>query len=274
MKILLIFISPGKTTEKVSRLLAGRFTRDGHQINMLNIGRPGSRSFGEVGAGIFEGVDLIGVGSPVFHMRAFEPVEKFLDESLPHAAVQTRAFLYLTYGGITTGKAFLNLSLLLEKHSVPLVGAFKVWAPHFFNPAQYPDPAAAQTVEKFVHLITANQFHQIDWQQARRMFSYQSRNAGMIYPFTELIGRLRQLPIRFDREKCSGCGRCVNECPTGALRLEGIPVRDPEKCLYCYRCTMTCPRKAVLCATEKVERMMKSNIKVLGEEQPRNAVYL
>lgn len=273
MKILLIFISPGKTTEKVSRLLAGRFTRDGHQVALLNIGRPGSRSFGEAGAGIFNGVDLIGVGSPVFHMRAFEPLDRFLEEALPHAAGQTRAFLYLTYGGITTGKAFLNLSLLLEKHSVPLIGAFKVWAPHFFNPAQYPDPAAAQTVEDFCRRMTANQFRAIEWERVRPMFSYQTRKARIIYPFTELIGRLRQLPIRFDREKCSGCGRCVNECPAGALRLEGIPVRDPEKCLYCYRCTVACPCQAVICATEKVERMMKSNIKVLGEEQPRNAVF-
>jgi ferredoxin/flavodoxin len=273
MKILLIYISPGKTTEKISRLLADRFTRDGHQVALLNIGRSGSRSFREVGAGIFNGVDLIGVGSPVFHMRAFEPLEAFLEEALPHAAGHIHAFLYLTYGGITTGRAFLNLSRLLEKHGVPLIGAFKVWAPHFFNPAQYPDPAAAQTVEDFCRRASDNRFRAIEWDQVRPVFSNQSRKARMIYPFTELIGRLRQLPIHFDREKCSGCGRCVNECPAGALRLDGIPVRDRDNCLYCYRCTVVCPRKAVICATEKVERMMESNKKILGEEQPRNAVF-
>jgi Fe-S-cluster-containing hydrogenase component 2 len=56
--------------------------------------------------------------------------------------------------------------------------------------------------------------------------------------------------------------------------MDGIPVRDMEKCLYCYHCAVVCPSKAVICPTERVADMVKTNVKILGWEQPKNAIFL
>lgn len=42
-------------------------------------------------------------------------------------------------------------------------------------------------------------------------------------------------------EHCSGCGRCLDRCPTGALRLEGGLVQvDRARCDGCGKCVKSC----------------------------------
>lgn len=51
--------------------------------------------------------------------------------------------------------------------------------------------------------------------------------------------------INYDPEKCTGCGACVQVCPSGAARLEGaISVLDRELCTRCGRCVDACPAGA------------------------------
>lgn len=273
MNILLIYISPGKTTSKISRALSNRFEADGHRVTQLNIGKPGSRTFEDVGTGIFNDIDLIGIGSPVFHLRVMHPLTEFLKQALPHAHPRIGAFLFLTYGGISSGKAFLDLSNLVKKSNIPVIGAFKVWAPHFYNPVEYPDPEALRTVDNFYSRLKAKQLQPVDSEKTNRLFSYQTRKVKIAYYLANMIGRFRELPIHFDRQKCGGCKRCINECPSGALTFQGIPVRDTAKCVYCYHCAAICPHGAVICPTEKVADMVRTNKKLIGVENPQNAVY-
>jgi NAD-dependent dihydropyrimidine dehydrogenase PreA subunit len=55
-----------------------------------------------------------------------------------------------------------------------------------------------------------------------------------------------------DSEKCTGCGRCVEECPTGAVELvEGLAVIvRPDDCNYCTDCEPICPHGAIRCPFE------------------------
>ncbi len=51
--------------------------------------------------------------------------------------------------------------------------------------------------------------------------------------------------INYDPEKCTGCGTCVQVCPSGAARLEGaVSVLDRELCTRCGRCVDACPTGA------------------------------
>jgi len=55
------------------------------------------------------------------------------------------------------------------------------------------------------------------------------------------------MSVGIDRDKCDGCGVCVEICPTDALRLdedEKAYVKYNE-CWYCGCCELECPRKAV-----------------------------
>jgi len=49
-----------------------------------------------------------------------------------------------------------------------------------------------------------------------------------------------------DREKCTGCGLCVDACPVEAISLENDKAKvDEEKCTECGRCVEECPNEAI-----------------------------
>ena len=49
-----------------------------------------------------------------------------------------------------------------------------------------------------------------------------------------------------DREKCTGCGQCVEICPVQVIKIEGdFPVVDREWCIGCGVCAVPCPTSAV-----------------------------
>lgn len=54
--------------------------------------------------------------------------------------------------------------------------------------------------------------------------------------------------IKVDKEKCTGCGKCVEECPGDVLRLDPQTKRPVNKykndCWYCGVCEIECPSKA------------------------------
>ncbi len=48
-----------------------------------------------------------------------------------------------------------------------------------------------------------------------------------------------------NKEKCIGCGQCVDVCPVDAIKLEdGIAVISDE-CLECGACVSVCPVEAI-----------------------------
>ena len=48
------------------------------------------------------------------------------------------------------------------------------------------------------------------------------------------------------KEKCVGCGVCVESCPVEAISKDGDKyVIDAEKCVGCGACSGTCPSDAI-----------------------------
>ena len=50
-----------------------------------------------------------------------------------------------------------------------------------------------------------------------------------------------------DSDLCTGCGTCVDRCPTDAISLntENLAQRDAEACLGCGICARFCPEEAI-----------------------------
>ena len=58
------------------------------------------------------------------------------------------------------------------------------------------------------------------------------------------------VPLRFDREKCVGCLRCLEACQMDILLPPENPGEPPRlfwpgECWYCGACVMECPTGAV-----------------------------
>ncbi len=52
---------------------------------------------------------------------------------------------------------------------------------------------------------------------------------------------------KIDKETCTGCGICVESCPTEAISLDdtGKAVRDADACFGCGVCARFCPEEAI-----------------------------
>jgi ferredoxin len=53
------------------------------------------------------------------------------------------------------------------------------------------------------------------------------------------------MPAKVDKEKCTGCGVCVDACPQDAISLNDVAEIDAEKCTDCGTCVEECPNEAL-----------------------------
>jgi ferredoxin len=54
------------------------------------------------------------------------------------------------------------------------------------------------------------------------------------------------MPAIIDKEKCTGCETCVDECPADAISMaEEKAVVDVEACIDCAACVDACPVEAI-----------------------------
>jgi len=69
-----------------------------------------------------------------------------------------------------------------------------------------------------------------------------------------------------DEKRCSGCGKCVDVCPAGAIAIsQGTAIIDQERCSQCEACFHACPEQAILLVSEH---------SLVPEHDPRGAVDL
>ena len=71
--------------------------------------------------------------------------------------------------------------------------------------------------------------------------------------------------LRLDREKCTGCGVCLQVCPHGVFRLSGrkAEITDADLCMECGACRLNCAfgaldvNSGVGCAAAVINGMLK-----------------
>ncbi len=74
----------------------------------------------------------------------------------------------------------------------------------------------------------------------------------VLYPYEKLdpAPKLRG-KMKFDAEKCIGCGLCAKDCPSGACVMKDMggekerPVFNLDRCAFCAQCEETCPKDAI-----------------------------
>lgn len=67
------------------------------------------------------------------------------------------------------------------------------------------------------------------------------------------------LSLRIDETRCTGCGLCVEACPTGAIRvMDGVAHIDPALCRGCEVCRTACPTGAIVTVPASLEEAASS----------------
>jgi NAD-dependent dihydropyrimidine dehydrogenase PreA subunit len=58
---------------------------------------------------------------------------------------------------------------------------------------------------------------------------------------------LEEATLRFDPDKCTGCGNCLKVCPHQVFDLdrEKAECRDVGACIECGACALNCPTEAI-----------------------------
>jgi NAD-dependent dihydropyrimidine dehydrogenase PreA subunit len=58
--------------------------------------------------------------------------------------------------------------------------------------------------------------------------------------------RVRWMPAKVDKEKCTGCESCVEECPSEAISMVDEKAEiDVDACVDCGVCVDSCPVEAI-----------------------------
>ncbi|WP_020586912.1 DUF362 domain-containing protein [Desulfobacter curvatus] len=78
-----------------------------------------------------------------------------------------------------------------------------------------------------------------------------------------------------NKESCTGCGICVDECPAGAIHMENdIAFIEDDDCIRCGICHDVCPEDAARHDGERIPEDVRSNLayvkKLLGHEYYAN----
>ena len=275
MNIKILFISPNGTTKTTAALLTEAFTKNNHHVDCINIGKSPYREDPQLILEEIISADVVGFGSAAYHMDLMEPmIQLFSLIQANHSRFHFRAFFFINYSGITTGKAFLLYARKFHSMGIQVCGAMKIIAPHFHHKMDFPTERTYKTIEDFTTSLEEKEFARMSVQQIENELQPFTRKTHIIYPLIHLIGKKRELTITIDQQICKQCGKCARECPAGAISQNGSIHIDFNKCLHCYHCVTACPQKAIHSPINKLDSMMQTNIKIIGMEQPGDQYYV
>ncbi len=56
------------------------------------------------------------------------------------------------------------------------------------------------------------------------------------------------MSVKVDLDKCTGCGTCVDVCPSEVFELENekVKVAKPDDCSDCESCVEECPEGCIV----------------------------
>ncbi len=199
--------------------------------------------------------DILFVGTPTYMWHTPRIVVEFLS-ALPEMNNKPVG-LFVTFGGVTVGSNLAQMSRLIKKKKGRVAGLLQLEGEHammFKNEAPLakgkPNEGDIPYIKRFVSLCL---------QRAARE-DYSAKTAHGLMQYFSFLSPLpiaeRVIPqVKLDSTKCTLCGACVENCPTGNITITEGVIRHGQDCLPCYNCVRVCSTAA---ADAKLQAMDKS----------------
>jgi len=189
--------------------------------------------------------DLIGVGHPVLGFDATGVVYNFV-RLLPHCAGK-KAFVFKTAGDphyVNYGASKSIIKIMRAKGYEVFHDSLTAMPCNWY--LRYDDRLVKQLYEAAV-----KKADKISWEilteTARTLKINPVLRAvlKLIYHAEEKLGAKYFGKGLKASGACISCKKCVNECPSGNITMEGTNVRFGSKCIWCMRCIYSCPKNAI-----------------------------
>ena len=243
-KCLIVYFSQGGTTEQVAESIAAGLRTNAHEIDLHNVrdGRPPSP----------EGYDLLGIGTPTYYYRPAFDISDYA-AGLP-ALAGLPAFVFVLHGTYR-GDAGNAIRQGLAQKGAQEVGYFHCQGADYylsylkqgylFSP-DHPTEEELSQAKKFGHQVSirvGGGAYTRPEDDPAPAFIYRFERFTTNRWFTQkMYSRL----FRVNKKKCTACGLCVQECPTGNITEDenGRPIWG-RNCLLCLYCEMHCPDEAI-----------------------------
>lgn len=206
----------------------------------------------------------VGIVSPTYFFGLPTIVEEFIGRM----RFDNTPYLYLVLSfGTAPGQAMSRAERLLSRHGHGLNGRLTVRMPK--NYIIMFDPPT----EREVRRILSSAYGRLEEFSS---FVRKGTDADMCIPPTfsqRMIGAIARPVYVYGRgtgrfyadTTCTGCGRCVENCPSHAIELiDRIPTWTKSRCIRCCACINRCPFKALQFgrSTRKRERYVNPVLKV------------
>jgi flavodoxin/Pyruvate/2-oxoacid:ferredoxin oxidoreductase delta subunit len=243
-KALLVYFSQGGTTAQVAESIAAGLRAANYELNLHNLSDgppPGPEDY-----------DLLGIGSPAYYFRPPFNVTEYV-AGLPDLG--GLPFFVFVLHGTYPGDTGNVLRQALTRKSAQEVGYFHAYGADVFLgylnegylfSADHPTEDELAQAEEFGSAVAARvageEYIKPEFDPSPAAIHRFERFSANRWLVEQVYSRL----IRLNKTKCTACGLCVQECPTGNITAdsEGYPAWGRE-CLACVFCEMNCPEGAV-----------------------------
>ena len=245
-KAAVLWYSQTGNTQKCGEVLAGTFEKKGIIVISGDI-----RGFDQIG---ISRVDLVVIGSPVFYYDIPDYVKDYI-HSLPDIkGIPVAA--YVTFGGPEGNQqnaAYSILEGMVQRGGVP------VCLEVFMTSKSYPPSFKAYEKNLKTRKSTLLPDHNT-YAKVRKYAAFIKSEVekGKSSAFKKVL-TLREFSTYFNpvwwtkrsvdnhyiiKQKCVGCGTCVEKCPTDSIDLDTFSV-NTDTCVLCFGCINNCQYQAM-----------------------------
>jgi flavodoxin/ferredoxin len=243
-KSLIVYFSQGGTTARTAESIAAGLGSAGYQVDRHSLmdGPPPS----------LEGYDLLGIGAPAYVFRPPFSVTDYV-QSLPNLN-GLPVFVFVLYGTLP-GDTGNILRRMLAGKGAREVGYFTcrgddyfigyIKQGYLFSP-DHPTAEELAQAEAFGQAVAARVAEPEYVRPADDPAPAAVYRLERLSTHRWLVEQFYSRFFHLNKDKCTACGLCIQECPTGNLseNEKGQPVWGRD-CLFCLYCEMHCPEDAI-----------------------------